>query len=108
MHNPWVSPHAIRFAIFLFKTTYCVPDLELDVFLVDLNGASTEFHPDGQVMLLSEALVSELQQQAALTDTYTSLLSLLFHMLRIILFKARKPPFPLNLLSQWKGGDSGR
>ena len=40
--------------------TYCVPDLELNVFAVDLDGSSTELHSDGQIMLLSKSLVGEL------------------------------------------------
>ena len=41
---------------------YCVPDLEFDVLIIDLNGACTEFDTDCQIVLLSEALVSELEQ----------------------------------------------
>ena len=43
--------------------TYSVPDLQLHVLLVDLDGSRTEFDSNSQIMLLSESLVSELQQQ---------------------------------------------
>jgi len=48
---------------------YCVPDLEFDVFIVDLEVSSPEFHPDGQVMLLSESFVCELEEEARFTDS---------------------------------------
>ncbi len=35
-----------------------------------MDGTSTELDSDRQVMLLSEALVSELEQQARLANTY--------------------------------------
>lgn len=48
--------------------TYSVPNLELDVFLVDLDGAGTELHTNGEIVLLSEAFVSELQEETTFTD----------------------------------------
>ena len=41
---------------------YCVPDLQLDVLIVYLNCSSTELDADCQIVLLSEALVSELEK----------------------------------------------
>ena len=40
-----------------------VPDLQLNVFFVDLNRASSELHANCEVMLLAESFVSELQQK---------------------------------------------
>lgn len=40
-----------------------VPDLELNVLFVDLDGAGAKLDSDRQVMLLSEALVRKLEQQ---------------------------------------------
>ena len=37
---------------------------------MDLDGAGAEFDPDGQVVLLAEALVCELEQEAGLADAY--------------------------------------
>lgn len=52
--------------------SYSIPYLEFDVLVVDLYGACAEFYSYGQVVLLPEPLVSELQQQARLTNAYTS------------------------------------
>jgi len=41
-----------------------VPDLKLDVLLLDLDGACTELDADGQVVLLTESLVRELEEEA--------------------------------------------
>jgi hypothetical protein len=41
---------------------YCVPDLEFDVLIIDLYGTRTELDANSQIVLLSEALVSELKQ----------------------------------------------
>ena len=46
-----------------------VPDLQLDVLLLDLDCAGAELDTDGQVVLLAEPLVRELEQQAGLSDT---------------------------------------
>lgn len=51
---------------------YCIPDLQLDVFVVYGDHFSAEFHTDGHFMLLSESLVDELQQEARLADTYVA------------------------------------
>ena len=51
-----------------------VPNLQLDVLCVDLDGASSELNADGEVVLLAEALVSELEQQAGLAHTYIRVL----------------------------------
>ena len=48
---------------------YGVPDLELDVFIVDLDGAGTEFNTDREVVLLAEAFVRELKEQARFANT---------------------------------------
>ena len=42
--------------------TYSVPDLQLDVLIVDLDGSCTELDPDSQIVLLPEALVCELEK----------------------------------------------
>lgn len=42
--------------------TYSVPDLQLNVLIVDLDGSSTELDPDCQIVLLPEALVCELEK----------------------------------------------
>ena len=44
--------------------TYSIPNLQFDVFIVDLYGPCTKFDTYGQVMLLSEAFVCKLQEQA--------------------------------------------
>ena len=41
-----------------------VPNLQLDVFLVELDSASPKLDADGQVVLLTESLVCKLEQQA--------------------------------------------
>ena len=48
--------------------TYGVPNLKLDVFVVDLDGSGTELDSDRQVVLLAEALVRELKEEAGLAD----------------------------------------
>lgn len=40
-----------------------VPNLKFYIFLVDLDRPRAELYADGQVVLLTEALVSELKQQ---------------------------------------------
>lgn len=49
-----------------------VPDLQLDVFLLNLDCAGTELDSDGQVVLLAEPLVCELKEEARLSDTCIS------------------------------------
>ena len=46
-----------------------IPDLQLNVLIINLHSATAEFDANGQVMLLAEALVSELQQQARFANT---------------------------------------
>ena len=41
-----------------------VPDLKLDILLLNLDSARSEFDANSQIVLLTESLVSELQQQA--------------------------------------------
>ena len=41
-----------------------VPYLQLDVLVVDLNCAGAELNTDGQVVLLAEPFVGELEQKA--------------------------------------------
>ncbi len=43
-------------------SSYCVPNLKLDVFIIDLQVPCSELYSDGEIMLLSESLVSELKQ----------------------------------------------
>jgi len=45
-----------------------VPDLQLDIFLSDLDSARAEFNSNGQVVLLAEALVCELEEETGFTD----------------------------------------
>jgi hypothetical protein len=47
-----------------------VPDLELDLLVVNADHARAELHPDGQVVHRLEALVGELQQQARLAHAW--------------------------------------
>ena len=47
-----------------------VPDLQLDILLIDLHGTGSELNSNSQVVLLAESLVSELEQQAGFTHTY--------------------------------------
>jgi len=47
-----------------------VPDLQLNVFLLDLNGASTELNSNGQIVLLTEPLIRELEEETGFSDTY--------------------------------------
>lgn len=49
-----------------------VPDLQLDVLLLDLDGASTKLDSDGQIVLLTEPLVRELEKKAGFSDTCVS------------------------------------
>ena len=49
--------------------TCSVPNLQLDVLFIDLNGASSELHSNCQIVLLSEAFVGELQQKTRLSDS---------------------------------------
>ena len=49
--------------------TYSVPYLQLDVLVVNLYSSCTEFNADGQIMLLSEAFVCELEEEAGLAHT---------------------------------------
>ena len=49
---------------------YCVPDLKLDGLFVDGDVPGSELHTNGEVVLLAEALVSKLEQQAGLSDTW--------------------------------------
>ena len=46
-----------------------VPNLQLDVLLLDLDRAGTKLDANGQVVLLTEPLVCELEEQAGLADT---------------------------------------
>ena len=39
---------------------YSVPDLKLNVFIINLDCAGSEFNTYGQVMLLSKPLISKL------------------------------------------------
>lgn len=50
----------------------CVPDLEFDVFLCNLDGSSAKLDANGQIVLLSESLVSKLKKQAGLADPCSS------------------------------------
>ena len=47
-----------------------VPNLQLDIFLLDLDGTSAELDTNCQIVLLTEPLVCELKQQTRLADTY--------------------------------------
>ena len=49
-----------------------VPNLQFDVLVVDLNRAGSEFDANRQIVLLTEALVCELEEQAGLSDTYSN------------------------------------
>ena len=57
--------------------TYCVPDLQFDVLIVDLDGPCTKLDPDSQIVLLPEALVCELEKQTGLAHTYNRLFSVI-------------------------------
>ena len=46
-----------------------VPDLQFDILFIDLHRATSELHSNGQVVLLAEALVCELQKKAGLADS---------------------------------------
>lgn len=48
----------------------CVPNLQLNLFTVDGNHASAEFHADCEIVHGLEALVGELEQQTGLADTW--------------------------------------
>ena len=48
---------------------YSVPDLELDVFAVNIDHSSAEFDSNGDFMFLSESLVDELKEKAGFADT---------------------------------------
>ena len=46
-----------------------VPNLEFDILVINFNCTTAELYSDRQIMLLSEALVRELQEQARFSDT---------------------------------------
>jgi hypothetical protein len=47
---------------------YCVPDLQFDGFFADGDHFSSELDSDGHLVLLPEAMIDELKQQARLPD----------------------------------------
>lgn len=49
-----------------------VPDLQFYVLVINFHSATAKLDSDGQIVLLPEALVRELQQQTGLSDTYTN------------------------------------
>ena len=49
--------------------TCCVPNLELNVLVVYLNSSCTELDSNRQIVLLSEAFVSKLEEKTGLADT---------------------------------------
>lgn len=46
-----------------------VPNLQFDVLLLDLDRAGSKLDANGQVVLLTEPLICELEEQAGLADT---------------------------------------
>lgn len=83
--------------------TYRIPDLQLDIFVGNLDCSGTELDTDGQIMLLSEAFVCELQQQARFTDTYYSKISVweLILRLRLVFKDCLSFLFSSYLYHQW-------
>ena len=49
-----------------------VPNLQFDIFLIDLDGTCSELNSDSQIVLLAESLVRELEQQAGFANTYSN------------------------------------
>lgn len=47
---------------------YSVPDLEFYGLFADRDHLGSEFHSDGDLVLLPEAVVDELQEEAGLSD----------------------------------------
>ena len=54
------------------ESGYCVPYLQLDVLTLELHCLRRIFHPDRDVVLLFEPLISKLQQQTGLAHGYFS------------------------------------
>ena len=48
-----------------------VPDLQLDILIINFYSATAELDSNSQIVLLAESLVRELKQQARLADTCT-------------------------------------
>jgi hypothetical protein len=51
------------------NSTYSIPDLELDLFGINVNGSCSELNTNCEVVLLSESLVSELEEETRLANT---------------------------------------
>lgn len=47
-----------------WKDAYCVPDLQFDGFIANSYHFGTKLHPNRDFMLLSEAVVYELEEKA--------------------------------------------
>ena len=47
-----------------------VPDLQLDLSSIDVNQTGPEFNSNSQIMISSESLVRELQEETALPYSY--------------------------------------
>ena len=46
----------------------CIPNLEFDLFVADSDSASAEFDADGQIVVIAESFVGELQKQTGFAD----------------------------------------
>jgi len=53
------------------RHSYRVPDLQLDALVLDANGTNSKLDANRELVVIDELAVGELQQQAALADTYT-------------------------------------
>ncbi len=50
------------------KNAYGIPNLELDRLVVDLNRSGAKLNPDCEVMLRSEPLVRELEEETGFSN----------------------------------------
>ena len=56
------------------KTKYRIPDLQLNVIIIQLDKFSPEFYPNGNLMFLSIPFIRILQQKTGLPDAFALLI----------------------------------
>lgn len=76
---------------------YCVPDLQLDFLLGDLDDLRPEFNANGGVMIEFKLLLEKLQKNAGFAHTYNRLHSLLVSPMMIYLKRKEYVLIPILL-----------